>query len=79
MMSRTQEQAAVSGSDWDVAVEALQSRLTISVEQAADLLGIGRSTAYNCVREGDIAAIKLQGRWLVPTAPLRKMLGLDHD
>ena len=60
-------------------MDALRSRLTISVEDAAALLGIGRSTAYNAVRSGDLPAIKLQGRWLVPTAPLRKMLGIDHD
>ena len=79
MMSRTQEQAAVSGSDREVAVEALHSRLTISVEQAAVLLDIGRSTAYTAVRAGELHAIKIQGRWLVPTAPLRKMLWVDDD
>jgi len=57
--------------------QLLRANLTIEVETAAEILGIGRSTAYNAVRSGSIPAMKIEGRWLVPTLPLRKMLGLD--
>jgi len=77
MLSRTQEQAAGDITGPQGAAEVLRSRLTVSVEEAAAILGLGRSTAYNAARAGELHAIKVQGRWLVPTAPLRKMLGLD--
>lgn len=43
---------------------------------AGQALGIGRSTAYNGARNGDIPTIRVGDRYLVPTAALRKMLGL---
>jgi excisionase family DNA binding protein len=36
--------------------------LTITVEQAAHLLGVGRSTAYELVRHGDLKCIRLRRR-----------------
>ena len=79
MMSRTQEQTAGDISKPQVAAVVLCSQVTISVEEAAVLLGLGRSTAYNAVRNGSLPAVKIEGRWLVPTAKLRKMLGLDDE
>ena len=79
MLSRTQEQATGDITSPKEAAEVLRSRPTISVEEAAALLNIGRSTAYNAVRSGSLPAFKIEGRWLVPTKPLRKMLGLDDD
>ena len=49
-------------------------RRTVSVDQAAKILGIGRSAAYEGVKTGDIPAIRVGGRWLVPLAALDKML-----
>lgn len=43
---------------------------------AGQALGIGRSTAYNGARSGEIPTIRVGDRYLVPTAALRKMLGL---
>lgn len=45
-----------------------ETRQTLSVEQAAQRLGIGRSLAYVMVREGQIPAIKLGKRYLIPTS-----------
>jgi excisionase family DNA binding protein len=36
--------------------------LTLTVEQAAQILGIGRSTAYELVRTGDLKHIRLRRR-----------------
>lgn len=55
----------------------VMSRPTCSVEDAAELLGIGRSTAYAAAREGTIPARRLGRRLVVPTAPLLEMLGLQ--
>lgn len=52
--------------------------LTITVEQAAQVLGIGRSTAYELVRSGEIACIRLRRRIVVPVAHLAERLGVDR-
>ena len=49
-------------------------RRTISVNEAAKILGIGRSAAYEGVKSGQIPAIRVGGRWLVPLAALDRML-----
>jgi excisionase family DNA binding protein len=40
-------------------------RLTLTVTEAAKLLGISRAMAYECVRTGDLPAIRLGGRILI--------------
>ena len=55
---------------------------TITVEQAAELLGIGRNTAYEAVREGrfPVRIIRVGRRYLVPVDPLERLLnGIDGD
>lgn len=49
--------------------------LTLTVEQAATLLGIGRSTAYEVVHTGDIPSLRLGRRIVVPMARLNELLG----
>ena len=49
-------------------------RQTYTVEQAAELLGIGRNTAYEAVRRREIPTIKIGRRLLVPRAALERML-----
>lgn len=53
---------------------------TVSLTQAAALLGIGRSSAYAAAREGAFPTrvIKINGRYVVPTKPLLDLLGLDE-
>lgn len=51
--------------------------LTLTVEQAAEVLGVGRSTAYELVRSGDLASIRLRRRLVVPVAHLADRLGVS--
>jgi excisionase family DNA binding protein len=51
-------------------------RLTCSVEEAQDILGLGRGSTYAAVKRGDIPSIRIGGRCLVLVAPLREMLAL---
>jgi len=44
---------------------------------AGRALGIGRNTAYESARRGEIPTIRLGHRILVPIAALRRMLALD--
>jgi excisionase family DNA binding protein len=53
--------------------------LTLTVEQTAKLLGIGRSTAYELVRTGDIPSLRLGRRIVVPVARLRALMQPDRD
>jgi len=46
----------------------------MSVAEAADYLGIGRSMAYEQVRQGGIPAIRLGGRWIIPKSELENWL-----
>lgn len=50
--------------------------LTLTVEQAAHVLGIGRSTAYELVRTGELKCIHLRRRIVVPVAHLADRLGV---
>jgi excisionase family DNA binding protein len=51
--------------------------LTLTVEQAAEVLGVGRSTAYELARTGDLRCIRLGRRIVVPVARLAESLGVD--
>ena len=52
--------------------------LTLTVEQAGKVLGVGRSTAYELVRSGDLKAIRLRRRIVIPVAHLAETLGVTH-
>ena len=49
---------------------------TVSVEDAAPYLGVGRAGAYLGVKNGDIPSIKVGGRRRVPVAAIYEALGL---
>jgi len=53
-------------------------RPTLSVEEAAQALGISRGSAYEAARRGDFPTIRIGRRLLVPTAALRRLLGVDE-
>jgi excisionase family DNA binding protein len=48
---------------------------TISIEEAALLLGISRSAAYRAAKAGQLVTFRVGRGRLVPTAPLLRMLG----
>jgi excisionase family DNA binding protein len=47
---------------------------TNSIEDLAEILGIGRSTAYAAVRNGTIPSIKVGKRVLIPKVSLHRLL-----
>jgi len=49
-------------------------RRTMTVEEAAEALGISRSTAYECVRRGELRALRLGRRLVVPRGALEELL-----
>lgn len=55
--------------------ERPQLRSTMTVEEAAKALGISRATAYEAVSRGEIPAIRIGRRILIPKVALEKLLG----
>lgn len=53
----------------------MPSKLTFTVPEVARLLGISRTTAYECVRRGEIPCLTLGRRILVTRSQLEQLLG----
>ena len=47
-----------------------QDRLTVSIEEAAGLLGISRALAYELVRRGELPQLRLGRRVVIPRKAL---------
>ena len=47
----------------------------ISVSEAADILRMQRKTVYAAISRGEIPAVKVGRRYLIPQSWLRKLLG----
>jgi len=56
-------------------VPTLDGRVTVTVEEAASLLGLGRSAAYVAVQRGEIPSRRLGRRLVVPVPALLEWLG----
>ena len=54
-------------------------RPTLSVEEAGELLGIGRSLAYAKAASGELPSIRLGRRLVVPTAAILRLLGREVE
>jgi excisionase family DNA binding protein len=56
----------------------MNKRAVFTVPEAGELLGLGRSAAYEAVRRGDIPSIKLGRRRVVPKPAMFQLLGLSE-
>jgi len=55
------------------------TRLTLSIAEAAELVGISRTTAYELAQSGELPTVRLGRRILVPVNQLAEVLGTDVD
>ena len=53
-------------------------RVTLTVEEVAPLLGLGRTAAYEAARRGQIPSRRLGRRVVVPVPALLEWLGADQ-
>jgi len=60
-----------------VVVPVGELRLVYSVVEAAELLGIGRSTAYELAARGELATTRLGNRVVVSRPTLTELLGVQ--
>ncbi len=51
----------------------------MTVDEAAEVLGISRTSAYLCAARGDLPTLRLGRRVLVLVDPLFSMLGREDD
>jgi excisionase family DNA binding protein len=58
--------------------QQLEGQLTFTIDQAAALLGISRSTAYECARRGELPVLRFGRRLVVTRATLVTLLGIDQ-
>ena len=61
-----------------VRIPTVDEQATVDVDLVASALGISKLTAYRAIDQGEIPAIRLGRRLVVPTAALRRLLALDE-
>lgn len=49
-------------------------RETLTVPEAAKILGIGRNSAYEAIRRGDIPSVRIGKRLVIPKCALYRLL-----
>lgn len=49
-------------------------RQTLTVEEAARVLGISRSSAYEAARRGELPIVRIGRRYVVPRVALERLL-----
>lgn len=54
-------------------------RATLTIAEAAQVLGISKSLAYKQADEGKIPTIRLGDRWVVPRAQLERLINGNAD
>lgn len=67
--------ATEAGAEPVPAAASLEGRLTVSVTEAAGLLGISRALAYELVARGEVPSVRLGRRVVVPVVALRALVG----
>ena len=59
-----------------LALDDIEAKLTLTVEEVASLLGLGRTAAYEAARRGQIPSRRLGRRVIVPVPRLLDWLGV---
>lgn len=55
----------------------MEQRLTLTVEEAAELLGISRAFAYSLVARNELPSLKLGRRVVIPRRALDRLLDVE--
>jgi excisionase family DNA binding protein len=61
-----------------IALDDLDHRITLTVEETASLLGLGRTATYEAARRGQIPSRRLGRRVVIPVPALLTWLGADQ-
>lgn len=60
-------------------MQLVEYPVTITVEEAGELVGMSRSAAYRAAARGQLPTVRLGRRLRVPTAKFLSMLGLEGE
>lgn len=64
-------------------LDGMRHAATLSVPEAAAMLGISRNVAYESARNGELAGVPVirvgEKRLLIPRAPFLRALGIEDD
>ena len=60
-----------------IGLDEIEARLTLSIEEVAWLLGLGRPATYEAARRGEIPSRRLGRRVVVPVPALLEWLGVS--
>jgi excisionase family DNA binding protein len=81
-------QHAEQTNDTPAPVVSIGSCAVYTVAEVAHMLSLSRGSTYNLIRSGDIPALKLGGRWVIPkrrfhtwldNLPTASVEDLDHE
>ena len=57
----------------------VEDKVVLNVEEAAELLRISRTTAYEAVRRGEIPALHIGRRLLIPVQAILRLLNAESS
>lgn len=55
----------------------MPNRMTVTVEEAAEMLGVSRSLAYKLVQRNELPSLRLGRRLVVPVRALERLVADD--
>lgn len=61
----------------DEKTKAILSRPTCSIGDVSEMLGLSRPAIMGAIERKELAATKIGTRYIIPTAPLRRMLHVE--
>jgi hypothetical protein len=70
---------STKGFDMTKPHDGLLAGTTTTVPEAGRLLGLSRNAAYAAAASGELPTLRFGKRIVVPTMPLKRMLGLGTD
>ncbi len=60
-------------------LDRLRGQTTVTVPEAAEVLGISRNSAYAAVQRGELPALRIGRRTVIGVPALLKLLGVEGD
>lgn len=62
-------------------MSASSARKTITLREAAEIMGVSQSTMYAAAREGDLPfpVLRIKTRYVIPAAPFHKAISGDNE
>jgi hypothetical protein len=62
----------------DEVKRALTEKVSVPPVIAGRAFGLGRNASYAAVKNGDFPSVRIGNKIAVPTAPLRRKLGIEN-